>query len=94
VTLTASLQKCLLNDVGFCKYKETCFKRQFTEICTDFKCERRCFERHPKERKRGPNFKFFKHNSFAYDHDSYAHKKAVEGFGGKTKEEVKKQLEM
>ena len=47
--MTMTMEKvCLFNMYGFCKFRETCHKTHFKEICEDESCETsNCFKRHP-----------------------------------------------
>jgi hypothetical protein len=84
--------KCQFN-VGFCKYKEKCYKKHYAEKCMDLNCDNRCFKRHPKQCKRGQNCKFFKQKTCAYDHDPHVPNIDDDNLGDKIKEEIKKELE-
>ena len=86
--------KCVFNDTGFCKYKESCRKHHFSEKCEDQKCDRKCTNRHPKECNRGENCKFLKQKICAYDHDnSEKINEDKENLIDNIKEEVLKQFE-
>ena len=66
--------KCLFNDVGFCKFRESCRKQHFSEKCEVINCDRKCSKRHPKECKHGEKCKFNAKNVCAFDHDGSENK--------------------
>ena len=64
--------KCLFNDVSFCKYRDRCRKKHYTEKCRQETCDETCTKRHPNACKHEENCKFYKKNICAYDHDNLA----------------------
>ena len=79
--------KCLFNDVGFCKYRDRCRKKHYTEKCRQEKCDETCTQRHPKACKHEENCKFYTKNICAYDHDNLA-KRATKVSDKKPKTEL------
>ena len=76
--------KCLFNDVGYCKFQESCRKHHYSEKCEVKNCDRRCSKRHPKECKHGEKCKFKAKDICAFNHD---------GSGNKSMDEFKDKLE-
>ena len=69
-----NVSKCLFNDVGFCKLKESCRKQHFSEKCEAINCDRNCSKRHPKECKHGRKCRFKATNICAFNHEESGNK--------------------
>ena len=71
--MTMTMEKdCLFNKYGFCKFRETCHKIHYTEICDDESCETSsCPKRHPRKYKYFETYNRCKFGRFCF----FSHKK-------------------
>ena len=68
------LTKCFFNDIGYCKFQESCRKEHFLGICYQRNCERNCHKRHPILCKYQNKCKFYEKNVCAFKHEVCAQK--------------------
>ena len=63
-----NVSKCWHNDVGYCKFKEECWKAHSLTICEKETCDKKCSSRHPRECKYKERCKFQKKDICAFSH--------------------------
>ena len=63
--------QCYYNNVGYCKFRDQCRHRHFTDICQKVICrDKKCQSRHPRTCKYGESCKFLSRNCCVYSHKS------------------------
>ena len=65
-----NLLKCFHNDIGYCKHRDQCWHRHFSNICQEQSCVRQyCKARHPRRCRDGESCRFFRKNVCAFLHE-------------------------
>ena len=81
--------KCKFHDTGYCKFRDHCRKRHFSDFCLLSNCKENCKARHPRLCRMENKCKFFKKGVCAYKHVTLANDDGIKKENQHLKEKIR-----